>query len=149
MPPPSGVTIRPCRLDECEAVVQLWRRAGSIPTVTDNAESVRRLVAGSPGTLLVAELDGAIVGTIVAGWDGWRGAIYRVAVVPEQRRNGLGSALVEAALEWMRERGAQRCTAVGHTGEPHAMGFWRAMNSAGFAQQPEITRFAVNFDATD
>ena len=142
---PPGVTIRPCRLDECKAALEVWRRAGSVPTVTDNVESVRHLVAQGPGTLLVAEMDDAIVGTIVAGWDGWRGAIYRVAVVPEQQRSGLGRALVEAALHWMRERGAQRCTAVVHVDELHAMEFWRAMGAVGFAQQPEITRFVVNF----
>lgn len=126
--------------------MQLWRRAGSVPTVTDDAGSVRRLVVEGPGTLLVAERDGAIIGTIVAGWDGWRGAIYRVAVVPEQRRSGLGRALVEAALQWLRQRGARRCTAVVHTDEPHAMDFWRAMGSLGFAQQHVATRFVLNLD---
>lgn len=95
MPP---VVIRPCRAGECEAVLQVWRRADSLPTVTDDAVSVRRLVVEGPGTLLMAEADGAIIGTIVAGWDGWRGAVYRVAVVPEQRRAELGGALVDAAL---------------------------------------------------
>jgi len=143
MPP---AVIRPCRIEECEAVLQVWRRAGSVPTVTDDVVSVRRLVAEGPGTLLVAERDGAIAGTIVAGWDGWRGAIYRVAVVPEQQRGGLGGALVEAALDWLRERGARRCTAVVHTDELHAMAFWRAMKAKGFAQQPVATRFVLNFD---
>lgn len=144
MPPPA--TIRPCRLDECEAVLQVWRRAGSVPTVTDDIVSVRRLVGEGPGTLLVAEADGAVIGTIVAGWDGWRGAIYRLAVVPEHHRSGLGGALVDAALQWLRGRGARRCTAIVHTTEVHAMAFWRAMSTSGFAQQPDVTRFVVNLD---
>lgn len=139
-------TIRPCRADECEAVLDIWRRAGSVPTVTDDVESVRRVVTEGPATLLVAEVDGAVVGTIIAGWDGWRGAVYRVAVVPERRGNGLGRALVDAALRWIRDCGARRCTAVVHVDELHAMGFWRAMSALGFAQQPGITRFVVNFD---
>lgn len=138
--------IRPCRLDECDAVLQLWRRAGSLPTVTDDVPSIRRLVADGPGTLLVAERDGAIVGSIVAGWDGWRGAIYRIAVLPEERRSGLGGALVDAALHWLRERGARRCTAIVHADELHAMDFWRAMGGRGFAQQPVATRFVANLD---
>lgn len=143
---PSGYAIRPCRRDECEAVLRVWQRADALPTVTDDLESVQRLVAEGPGALLVAEADGAIFGTIIAGWDGWRGAVYRLAVVPEQRRTGLGRALVLAALRWLRDRGARRCAAIVRIGEADALAFWQAMSDAGFVQQPENTRFVVNLD---
>src|SRR5258707_8253494 len=112
----SAVTIRPCRVDECVEVLDVWRRSATLPSVSDDVESVRRVVAAGPGTLLVAEADGAMVGTIIAGWDGWRGSIYRLAVVPEQQRRGVARALVEAAVQWPRAHGAPRVGAYTHLG---------------------------------
>jgi ribosomal protein S18 acetylase RimI-like enzyme len=54
-----------------------------------------------PELFFVAELDGAVVGTVLAGYDGHRGWLYRVAVNPRVQRSGIGTALVrhaEAAL---------------------------------------------------
>ena len=42
---------------------------------------------------MVAESDQQIVGTVIAGWDGWRGSIYRLVVAPSHRRAGLGRRL--------------------------------------------------------
>ena len=46
----------------------------------------------------------AVVGTVAFGATGWIGAL---AVAPEHRRHGLGRTLCEAAIAWLRERGAQ------------------------------------------
>jgi GNAT superfamily N-acetyltransferase len=45
--------------------------------------------------LLVATAHGRIVGSVIGGWDGWRGNIYRLAVVPEYRRLGIARRLVK------------------------------------------------------
>jgi ribosomal protein S18 acetylase RimI-like enzyme len=46
------------------------------------------------------------VGTLVAAWDGWRGNMYRLAVLPEHRRAGIGRELVDAGYE--RDKHLQR-----------------------------------------
>ena len=61
------------------------------PTSTDSSEAVAVLLARDPGALIVAEADGEIVGSVVAGWDGWRGSVYRLAVAERYRRAGLGT----------------------------------------------------------
>ena len=38
------IVIRPCRFEECPAVLALWERAGAIPSPTDTLEELRRLV---------------------------------------------------------------------------------------------------------
>src|SRR5205823_5288386 len=93
------VAIRPCRAEECEAVLALWRRAGAIPSATDTLEELTRLVRSEHGNgFLVAVQAGAIVGSVIGGWDGWRGNIYRLAVAPEARRRGLARRLVDDAV---------------------------------------------------
>ena len=141
---PGSVTIRPCRADECAQVLEVWRRSETLPSVSDDMESVQRVVTEGPGTLLVAEADGAMIGTIIAGWDGWRGSIYRLAVVPEQQRRGVARALVEAAVRWHRTQGARRTGAYTHLGEAHAMAFWRSLSAIGFEEVPDHRRFVID-----
>ena len=66
--------------------------------------------------VLVAEREGAVVGYVYAALEpqSWKelrdacGFIHDIVVVDEGRRHGAASALIEAAIEWMRERGAPR-----------------------------------------
>jgi ribosomal protein S18 acetylase RimI-like enzyme len=133
------LSVRPCAPDECERVLDLWRRADAIPSATDTVEELQRLVRADPGALLVAEDDGAIVGSVIAGWDGWRGSIYRLAVTPERRRRGLARRLVTEAERRLAARGALRLTALVAGDEPHAVGFWD--QAPGFERAPRYVRY--------
>src|SRR5580658_5096153 len=91
------INIRVAAPNDVEAVLLLWREAETHATTTDDVESLERLMAYDAGALLVAESDGRLVGSVIAGWDGWRGSIYRLAVAPSHRRGGLGRRLTRAA----------------------------------------------------
>src|SRR5438128_12608906 len=111
--PTGAVAIRPCRAEECEAVLTLWRRAGAIPSPTDTLEELLRLVRSEHGDgFLVAIQEGAIVGSVIGGWDGWRRNSYRLAVAPEGRRRGLARRLVREAEGVLRRKGAPRLPAL-------------------------------------
>lgn len=130
-------TIRSGRSDDAEAVLALWREGGAEPTSTDDIAGVRALVAHDPAALIVAEVDGAVVGSIVAGFDGWRANLYRLAVHPALRRRGLALALVAEAERRLVGRGARRASAVVVSGHPHAVGLWEA---AGYGHDPHMQR---------
>jgi ribosomal protein S18 acetylase RimI-like enzyme len=134
-------TIRSARADEVEAVLEVWRRAETHPSVSDTAEALRLLIARDPEALVVAEADGELVGTLIAGWDGWRGHMYRLAVVPEHQRRGVARALVEEGERRVRAEGALRFSAVVVDEDVGAVSFWR---SAGYARQDEVGRFSKN-----
>jgi ribosomal protein S18 acetylase RimI-like enzyme len=108
-----------------KGVLTLWRDAAE-PTSTDSAEALGRLLRRDPGALIVAEVDGRIVGSVIAGWDGWRGAIYRLAVGPEHRRRGLGKALLGAAEERLTGLGGRRLHAIVVEANADAVAFWDA-----------------------
>jgi ribosomal protein S18 acetylase RimI-like enzyme len=121
------------------AVLALWAAARSANASTpDTPESLERLLATDPGALLVAERDGAIVGALIAAWDGWRGGMYRLAVAPAHRRRGIALALVRAGEARLAERGAPRITALVAREDADAVALWAA---AGYAHDPTIARF--------
>jgi ribosomal protein S18 acetylase RimI-like enzyme len=121
------------------AVLSLWQRARSgVASVSDDDEMIERMLATDPEALLVAERDGAIVGTLIAGWDGWRGNMYRLAVTPELRRGGLGRELVAAGERRLRELGCFRVTALVWGEDDPAISFW---DDAGYAHDPRIARY--------
>jgi ribosomal protein S18 acetylase RimI-like enzyme len=136
------VEVRVATPQDVDAVLDLWDEARSAAASTpDDTGSVLRLVEPAHDALLVAEHDGRIVGALVAAWDGWRGNMYRLAVLPAYRRRGIARRLVEAGHERLRARGARRVTALVAHDEPDAMGLWRA---AGYQLDEEISRFVRN-----
>ena len=139
---PAQTPIRPAGSGDAAAVLALWEseRSGHAST-PDRVEDIRRLIADSPGALLVAEDEGEIVGVLIAAWDGWRGNLYRLAVREDRRRQGIGLALIRAGEEYLRGRGARRVTALVAFDDESAGGFWDA---AGYPQDEEIGRRVRN-----
>lgn len=131
-------TIRPARATDLPAVLSLWQQAQVEPGNTDDVGSLEGLVAHDPGALMVAEEDGGLVGSVIAAWDGWRGSIYRLAVAPSRRRQGLGLRLLSEAERRLTTLGAVRLQAIVVETDSLATGFWRA---SSWAEQTERLRF--------
>jgi ribosomal protein S18 acetylase RimI-like enzyme len=137
----DAVTIRPARRDELERVLALWREGDAEPTTTDDVPALERLLRHDPRALLVAELGGELAGTIVVGWDGWRGSIWRLVVTPARRRRGIGRALVAAAERRLAALGARRLAVIVTGDETAATAFWLAL---GYRVQPGRQRLVKN-----
>ena len=127
--------LRPARADDVPAVLALWRAAGLVPSTTDDADSVSGLIARDAEALLVAEIDGEIVGSICGTWDGWRGNFYRLAVHPGHRRKGIALKLVARAERRIAALGGRRISSIVVDGDEHAVAFWRA---AGYERDGRV-----------
>lgn len=134
--------MRRCAPADVPAVMALWEQARSGHASThDRAGDVESLVTDSPAALLVAERDGAIVGALIAAWDGWRGNMYRLAVREDCRREGIAIALTRAGEDYLRSCGVGRVTALVAFEDELAGGFW---DSAGYPLDREIGRRVRN-----
>jgi ribosomal protein S18 acetylase RimI-like enzyme len=135
--------VRPCRPEEVEQVLDLWAAARSAhATTVDDTAVVERLMAADPEALLVVERDGRVVGVVIATWDGWRGHLYRLAVLPEERRRGIGLALVREGERRLRSRGARKVIAPVGRGDERAEGLWAA---AGYELEESVGRWELIF----
>jgi ribosomal protein S18 acetylase RimI-like enzyme len=141
-----AVRVRAAGREDVAAVLALWDEARSTNASTpDTPAALERLLATDPGALLVAEEapGGAIVGALVAAWDGWRGNMYRLAVAPAHRRRGIGLALARTGEQRLREHGARRITALVAHEDADAVALWAA---AGYARDEAIVRFVRSLD---
>ncbi len=133
------MTIRSGTPADIDAVLALWRDAETMEGTTDDPEALHHLFAFQNGALLVAEVDGTVVGAIIAAFDGWRGNVYRLAVLPEYRRRGIAAALADEGERRLRARGARRITALVLHEQPGAVAFWQGR---GFEPDSHTLRHA-------
>jgi len=111
---------------DCHAVVALWEVSGLIRPWNDPHRDFAQALSGPSSTVLVARDGDALVGSVMAGFDGHRGWAYYLAVAPNSRRKGLGRALMEAAESWLRAQGAVKVQLMVRNGND-AIGFYEAL----------------------
>ena len=136
---PANWTIRQCDQDDVQAVLDLWQASETTVSVTDTPSDLLKAIDNSPAHVLVAETDDkGIVGSVIGVFDGWRGNIYRLAVHPSHRREGIGRALVAEVERRLAQQGAKRITALVEKDHPWATGFWTAVE---YEQDSRIVRY--------
>jgi len=105
----SPTQIRPFEEPDDASVVALWKRVFAYPAPhNDPARVIRDKLAVQRGLFFVALLGGALVGTVMGGYDGHRGWVYSLAVAPQARGRGVGTALMRHVERALAARGCPK-----------------------------------------
>ncbi len=100
------LTVKSAVAEDEQAVVALWRACDLVASYNDPVADFRFAKAGLCSDVLVAVDDGGeIAGSVMVGHDGHRGWLYYVAARPVSRSKGVGRRMVQAAENWLRQRG--------------------------------------------
>ncbi|CAL2060176.1 GNAT family N-acetyltransferase [Streptomyces murinus] len=134
----NELSVRPAASDDLDAVLAFWRTAAEGTSISDDRAGVERLLERDPRALILAERGGELVGTVIAGFDGWRCHLYRLAVAPERRRQGIATALLAAAEERFVRLGGRRADAMVLVRNERARYAWSA---AGYAPEERWRRW--------
>lgn len=88
-----------------DAVVDLWRKCNLVVPQNDPVEDIQRKLVFQPDLFFVALLAGKVTGSIMVGYEGHRGWMNYLAVLPEHQRRGYGRKLVEKAVDELKRLG--------------------------------------------
>ncbi len=141
----ENIKIRTATLSEVPGLLTFWSRAAEGTSITDDEAGVARLIERDPEALIVAELEGLVVGTVIAGWDGWRASLYRLAVLPSHRRQGIAKALLAAAEDRFVTLGGRRGDAMVLEDNERAHHTWAA---AGYEREDRWRRWTKPLTAS-
>lgn len=124
--------IRTVTADDRDAVIALWKAV--FPEYADPQKPQRdpeanfdRKLAKKDGLFWLAESDGLVIGSAMAGYDGHRGWLYSVGVLPSLRGQGFGRALVAHAEAELARLGCPKINLQVLTAKPESQRFWNAL----------------------
>jgi len=130
------VLIRAFRKGDEDAVVALWQECGLARPWNDPRRDIARKLTVQPELFLVGELDGKIIATVMAGYEGHRGWVNYLAVAPEHRRQGFGRVLMQEAEERLLALGCPKLNIQVRNSNAEALGFYRGI---GYVQDEAIS----------
>jgi ribosomal protein S18 acetylase RimI-like enzyme len=122
--------VRPFRQDDEAQVVELWRACGLTRPWNDPHKDVRRKLAKQPEWFLVGEVDGAVVASVMAGYDGHRGTVFYLAVSPAHRRQGFGRTLMRHVERALLAAGCPKINLLVRSDNSQATGFYQRLGYA-------------------
>lgn len=97
---------RPMVISDYDAIIDLWTKSEGVRLRdADSKQGIEKYLSRNPGFSFVAQHEGAVIGTIMAGHDGKRGYIQHLSVEGSHRRKGIGKELVRLCLEALKKEG--------------------------------------------
>lgn len=93
-----------------QAAYHVWESCGDGIHISfsDSPQELEKLVNISPGLFFLAEDHGKVIGTVMGGFDGRRGLIYHLAVLPEYQNHHIGSLLLNTVEDALVKRGCKK-----------------------------------------
>jgi ribosomal protein S18 acetylase RimI-like enzyme len=102
----------------------------------DPHKDIRRKRSVQPELFLVGVIDGSVIATVMAGFDGHRGWVNYLAVAELCRRHGLGRILMQRVENQLRDMGCPKLNMQVRSSNAAVLAFYERL---GYAQDPAVS----------
>ena len=128
--------IRPFADTDQTAVVALWQACELTRPWNDPVKDIARKQGIQPDWFLVGELDGAVIASVMFGYDGHRGWMNYLAVAPEHQARGYAKALIAHGESLLLAAGCPKLSLMVRRSNAQVLGFYQAL---GYAQDDVVS----------
>ena len=122
--------IRPYREPDEEAVVALWNVCGLVRPWNDPHKDIARKLTVQRELFLIGEVDGRLVATVMAGFEGHRGWVNYLAVAPGLRGRGYAARLMQRVEEDLLAVGCPKISLLVRAGNTEVLAFYSKLGYA-------------------
>jgi ribosomal protein S18 acetylase RimI-like enzyme len=133
--PSFPLAIVPIGDADVAGVIALWQACQLTRPWNDPAADIALARRGSNATVLIGRGDGLIVATVLVGHDGHRGWVYYLAVDPDHRHKGYGRVMMDAAEDWLSERGIEKLQLLVRADNSQVKDFYQSL---GYSMQDRV-----------
>jgi len=119
-----------------EAVIDLWEKCGLIITQNDPVEDIQKKLDFQPELFFISLLGGQLIGSVMIGYEGHRGWLNYLAVLPAFQRRGYGRKLVNKAIFELRKIGCLKLNLQVRKSNASVIEFYKHL---GFKEEDRIS----------
>jgi ribosomal protein S18 acetylase RimI-like enzyme len=102
------LNIRKFKLNDEEEVIDLWRACGLVVPWNNPHLDIQRKLKVQPELFQVGCLDGKVIASVMAGYEGHRGWVNYLAVHPDYQRRGIGRKMMEQIEKLLLAQGCPK-----------------------------------------
>lgn len=131
----NKLLIRKFNIAEMQEVIDIWKVCGLLHPPNDPVDEIKIKAEFQPDLFLVGEVEGKLIATIMLGFEGRRGWINSLSVLPDYQGRGYGSEIVKHGMQLLAELGAPKINLLVRPGNSKVMEFYEKL---GFENEKAI-----------
>ncbi len=125
--PSMPMEIRHFQPEDEQSVIALWHECDLVRPWNNPQRDICRKLKVNPELFLVGIIEGRVVATVMAGYEGHRGWLNYLAVAPEFQRHGLAREIVAEAEHLLRKAGCPKINLQIRTSNQAVIEFYRRL----------------------
>ena len=130
--------IRPFKLEDKNSVVELWKICRLTRPWNNPEKDIERKLNVQSEMFLVLEIQGSIIGSVMAAYDGHRGVINYLAVHPGYQKKGYGKILMTHVEEELLNKGCPKINLLVRSDNLNVKRFYKGLH---YDEQDDIKVF--------
>ena len=130
--------IRPFKLEDKNSVVELWKICRLTRPWNNPEKDIQRKLNVQRELFLVLEIEGSILGTVMAAYDGHRGVINYLAIHPGYQKKGYGKILMTYVEQELLNRGCPKINLLVRSDNLNVKRFYKGLH---YDEQDDIKVF--------